>query len=246
MTGTLVNFFAIMLGGVVGLLLKRGIPARINDSVLKIEGVVVAVIGLNGMLTVMLSVDPETGALQSNGELLLLISLVLGCIAGELVRLDDLLNRFGGWVERRIGDKGDGFSKGFISASLIFSVGAMSVIGPLNDGLNGDSGILLIKSMLDGTTAVILASTLGFGVLFSAVPVFLFQGAVALLAGWISPYVSGELLNMFSMAGYAIVLCIGINFLLDAKIKTANLLPALAVPVVYYFIREWLPFFRQG
>jgi len=240
MTGTWVNLLAIVVGSMAGLLLKRGIPERVSSAVLRAQGVAICVIGVSGMLSNMLAYNPATGGMDSSGGLLLLISMVLGCVAGELLRLDDTLNRFGMWVERRIGDKGKGFSQGFVSASLIFCVGVMSIIGPLNGGLTGDGGVLYIKSMLDGTTAIILASTLGFGVLFAAVPVLVIQGAVTLLAQQLQPFVNDELLGMFSMVGYAIVFCVGVNFLLDAKIKTANLLPSMLVPIVYYFVSNAL------
>lgn len=234
MTGTLVNAGAIVLGGLVGLLLKKGIPASLNDSIMKVVGLVVALIGLNGVIKAMLTVDLETGKLSDSGSLLLLISLVVGCIAGEALKLDDRLAGLGLFIERRF--EAGGFAKGFVSATLLFCVGAMAIIGAINDGLRGDSNILFIKSMLDGTTAIILASALGYGVLFSAIPVLLFQGGVSLCAVFIEPYISDPLLNMVCMTGYAIVIFIGLNFLFEMKIKTANLLPALVVPVVYYFV----------
>lgn len=234
MIGTIVNVVGIILGSMIGLILKKGIPERINEAILKVEGLAIAVIGLNGLLAAMITADPATGRLSDSGGLLLLISLVLGCLAGELLRIDDRLNAFGLWVERKI--KSNGFAKGFVTASLIFSVGAMSIIGPINDGLSGDSSILYIKTMLDGTTAIVLASVLGTGVLFSCVPVLIVQSVPALLARQLAPFISDTLLSLFCMVGYAVVICIGLNFLCNTKIKVANLLPSLIVPVIYYFV----------
>lgn len=231
MTGTWVNVGGIVLGALLGILLKKGIPQRIGDAIIQVEGLVIGVIALNGILKAMMTVDPATGQLSDSGGLLLLISLVAGCLAGELLRLDDRLNHFGARIEKKL--NAEGFAKGFITASLVFSVGAMSIIGPLNDGLSGDSSILLIKSVLDFTTAIVLASALGVGVLFSALPVLLLQGSVALLARWVEPFISDAMLAAICMVGYAIVLVIGVNFLCGTKIKTANLLPALLVPIVY-------------
>jgi uncharacterized membrane protein YqgA involved in biofilm formation len=231
MTGTIVNVIAIVVGTVIGLLFKKGIPKRISSSIIRAEGLAVGIIGLNGMIAAMF-VMKENG-LSDHGGFLLLISLVAGCLIGELLKIDDRLNRFGDVVEKKTG-KG-GFSKGFVSATLVFCIGAMSIIGALNDGLVGDSNVLLVKSMLDFTTAIILASTLGFGVGIAAIPVFILQGSISLLAHQISPYITDDLLDNICMIGYAMVLCIGINFLLNAKIKVANFLPALLGPIVYGF-----------
>nr|WP_283245917.1 DUF554 domain-containing protein [Ligaoa zhengdingensis] len=229
-TGTIVNTLAILVGGALGLLIKRGVPKHIENSVMISLGVGIVIVALNGVIASMFTASPE-GKLSDSGGLLLIVSLALGTLVGELLRIDDHLSNLGMKIENKLGVAG--FAKGFISASLIFCVGAMSIIGPLNDGLRGDSSVLFIKSALDGTTSLILASTLGVGVLFSAVPVLVYQGAVALLAGVLTQVVSDSLLSMICMVGYAIVLCIGLNFVGCAKIKTANLLPALLVPVVY-------------
>ena len=234
MTGTLVNAAAIMAGGLLGVVLKKGLPPKLETAIMKMLGLSVLIIGLNGIITSMVRVLPE-GGLASSGELLLLFSLVAGTALGELLDIEGRLERMGQYIENRT--KADGFSKGFITASIIFCIGAMAIIGSLNDGLRGDSSVLFIKSSLDFIASIVLASTLGFGVIFSAVPVLLYQGAITLAAGWLSPLISDDLLAAFCMVGYAIVACIGINFLEFTKIKTANLLPSLLVPVVYYAIR---------
>jgi len=231
MFGTIVNAAAILVGGLLGLLIKKGIPKSIEDSILKVNGLVVSIIGLNGVLSATLTADAATGKISSSGEMLLLISMVVGTLIGEFCRLDDRLYGFGRWIETKA--HADGFAQGFISASLVFCIGAMSIIGALNDGLTGDSKTLLIKSVLDGTSAVIFGATMGIGVAFAAIPVFLYQGAIAMLSGVLSPLISADLLNMICLVGYAIVICIGLNFLFNTKIKTANLLPALLVPIVY-------------
>lgn len=230
MIGTIVNTVAIALGGLIGLLIKRGVPKHVEDAVMSSLGIGILIVALNGVLSSMITVLPS-GKLSDRGGLLLIISLAVGTLIGELLKIDDRLNLLGRMIETKL--KVDGFAKGFISSSLIFCVGAMSIIGPLNDGLRGDSSVLFIKSALDGTTALILASTLGVGVLFSAIPVLLYQGTIAMLAGALTKAVSDDLLSMICMVGYAIVLCIGLNFIGSSKIKTANIIPALLVPVVY-------------
>ncbi|MBQ8918397.1 MAG: DUF554 domain-containing protein, partial [Oscillospiraceae bacterium] len=169
--------------------------------------------------------------LSSSGELLMLCSLVIGAIIGELLNIDDHLNRFGNYIESKT--KAKGFSRGFISASLIYCVGAMAIIGSLNDGLTGDSSVLLIKSTLDGVNSIILGASLCIGVAFSAVPVLIYQGSISLLAGVIAPLISDALLNNICAVGYVMVGCIGLNISGIAKVRVANLLPALIVPVIY-------------
>lgn len=231
MIGTFINVGTVLVGSLIGLLIKKGIPAHIEKAVMQILGLAVAIIGLNGMLGSMFTVDLTTGKLVESGTLVLLISLVAGALVGELLKLDDGLNRFGLFIERRTG--AEGFAKGFIAASLMFCIGAMSIVGAFNEGISGDSSILILKSALDFVTAIVLSSTLGVGVAFAAVAVLLYQGGLTLAAGFLAPILAGELLNMICMVGYGIVICIGLNLLADTKIKTANLLPALLGPVVY-------------
>ncbi len=232
MIGTLVNVVAIVIGAGLGVLLKKGIPERIRDSLLKAEGLAIVIIGLSSVLGEMFSVNAETGKLRGDGGLLLLVSLVLGCLMGEALRIDDRINAAARMVEKRF--QAEGFAKGLVAATIVFSVGAMAVIGPINEGLSGDRSILYIKSMLDFTTAIVLASVMGIGVLFSCVVVFVVQAIPALLAAQLAPYITPPLLSLFCMVGYTLVTAIGINFLSETKIKVANLLPSLLIPIGYY------------
>ena len=233
MTGTFVNVGAIIVGSLIGLLLKRGIPEKINNAIIKAMGIAILVIGLNGVLTSMLSVGSD-GKLESDGALLLLVSLAAGCLIGELLKIEDRLNSLSGVMERKL--KADNLSKGFVTATLVYVIGALSVVGALNDGLLGDHTLLFTKSVLDFISSIILTAALGIGVIFAAVSVFAVQGSISLLAHVIAPYVSDELIRLFSMVGYALVMALGLNFLVDTKIRVANLLPALAIPVLYYYI----------
>ena len=238
MLGTIVNVVAVVAAGILGSLAKRGLPKSLEDSLMKAIGLVVFIIGLNGVLTNMLSAD-ETGKLSDSGTLLLLVSLALGVILGELLKLDDRLNRLGQVVERKI--HMEGVAKGFVPATLIFTIGAMSIVGALNDGLRGDSNVLFVKSSLDFITGTVLASSLGIGVAFAAIPVLIWQGGISLAAGALSPLLSDLLLQEICMVGYAMVMALGINFLCNAKIKIANLLPGLLIPVLYELIQT-IPF----
>ena len=213
MTGTLVNAAAIAAGGCVGLLLKKGVKGSHQDSINKALGVAVLVLGLNGVISSMFTVNAD-GTLASSGELLLIISLVPGTLAGEALRIDDRLNGLSGLVERRL--HLSGFAQSFVNGALIYCVGAMAIIGALNDGLRGDASVLYIKSLLDGISSVVLGATLGPGVIFAALPVLVYQGSISLLAGALEPFLAGELLGQICGVGYCLVLCIGINFLGNA------------------------------
>ncbi len=230
--GTLINAALIVLGGVFGLVFKKAVSKQMEYSIHKATGIAVVVIGICGVLSAMLKADPD-GNISSSGELILVVSLVLGTFMGELLKLEDRLNSGCKWIENKF--KMSGFAAGFITSTMIYCVGAMAIVGSINDGLLGDSSTLITKGILDGVTSVVLAASLGYGVLFSAIPILLYQGGMTLLAGLLDKVLVGDLLNNICMVGYALVMCIGVNFLYngDNKIKTVNMLPSLLVPVVY-------------
>lgn len=234
MTGTLVNAAAIVAGGAVGLLAKKGIPTRMEDALHKAMGLAVIVIGINGVITNMVTVGAD-GILSSSGELLLVFSLVLGVLAGEFLQIEDRLNSLSGLVEQKL--HLTGFAASFVSGTLIYCVGAMAIIGSLNDGLRDDPSILFVKSTLDGISSIVLGATMGPGVIFSAIPVVLYQGAITLLAGLLEPVLQGALLGQICAVGYVLVACIGVNFMGHFHIKTANFLPALLVPPMWTFLQ---------
>ena len=237
MIGTLINAGAIVVGSLVGLLARKGIPQRISESVQVVVGLAVGIVGISGVLTAMVTVAGD-GRFSTDGTMLLIISLVLGTILGEGVRLEERLTNAGLRLEKRIG--GEGFSKGLIAASMLYCVGAMAIIGSLNDGLLGDHTVLLIKSALDGISAVVLTATLGVGVLFSFIPVLLYQGAISLGASALSPFFTPVVIDQLCTVGFAIVLCIGINLMKIGKIRMVGMLPSLLVPILYNLILLWL------
>ncbi len=224
------NAAAIIAGALVGLLLKKGIPQRISESIQVAVGLAVVVVGISGVMTAMVTVG-ENGKISADGTMLLIISLVIGTIIGEGLRLEERLTAAGLRLEKKIG--GEGFSKGLISASMLYCVGAMSIIGSFNDALLGDRTILYIKSALDGISAVVLTATLGVGVLFSFVPVLVYQGAISLGAGALSAFFTDRVVDSLCLVGFAIVICIGINLMKIGKIRTIGMLPALLIPILY-------------
>lgn len=232
MTGTLVNCIAVIIGGLIGLLFKKGIKPSYADSINRALGLAVLIIGINGVIANMFTV--ENDKISSSGELLLVVFLVVGTLIGELLKLDERFGRFCNKIENKFQAKG--FASGFINGTVLFCVGAMSIIGSINDGLTGDSSILFVKSALDAVNAVIFGATLGFGVIFTCIPMLIYQGGISLLAGTLSDILQGELLEQVCMVGYAIIMAIGFNFLLEKKFKTLNMIPALILPVVYHYI----------
>ncbi|MGI5888595.1 MAG: DUF554 domain-containing protein [Oscillospiraceae bacterium] len=232
MTGTLINTASIIAGSLLGLLLRKVIPKNLDKPIIVAEGIAVIMIGLNGMITRMIKVS-EDGSLESQGELLLLISLVIGTVIGELLNVDGAVNRLGSGLEKKLGK--EGVAAGFVNASLVFCIGALSIMGPVSERLDGDMTLLLEKSVLDGVSAIILTVGLGIGVMLSSVSVFVIQGIVALFAQAFAG-VSSQAMSDFFMVGFAIVMAIGINFAAGTKIKTANLIPSLLVPVAYHLI----------
>lgn len=230
--GTLINSLLILVGGAIGLIFKKAVSKEMEFSIHKATGVAVLIIGICGALSAMLKTN-AAGKISSSGELILVVSLALGTFVGELLKLEDRLNKGCKWIESKC--KMSNFSTGFITSTMIYCIGAMAIVGAINDGLLGDSSTLITKGIIDGITSVVLAASLGYGVLFSAIPIFIYQGGMTLLAGLLDNVLAGELLDNICMVGYALVMCIGINFLTndEKKIKTVNMLPALLVPVAY-------------
>ena len=232
MLGTIVNVAAILVGGLLGILFRKFIKKELLEAVLKVVGMVVLLFGLIGVLQSMVHI--ESGILKTEGELLLLVCLAVGTLLGELLKIDEHLIHFGEKLENKL-NKG-AFSEGFITASLIFCVGAMAIIGSISAAA-GNYQVLYLKAAIDGITAMILASTLGIGVLFSGITVFIYQGSITLLSSALDSFMSDAFINSFNAVGYVIVGCIGLNFLREHKLKIANMIPSLFLVIVYYLIR---------
>lgn len=241
--GTIINTIAILVGGFIGLFVKKGINQKVLDSVMRAIGVAVMFVGISGALTGLLKID--SGTLNTSGTMLMIISLILGTFIGELLKIEDKLESIGEKLKSKVKVKdGTNFVEGFVTTTLIFCVGAMAIVGSIQDGLTGDYTMLAAKSILDGIMALIIASTMGVGALFSAIPVAIYQGSITILAEFISPILSQELILNLSYIGSTLIFCIGVNQLFGKKIKTGNMLPALLIPVIYeLFNKLILPLF---
>lgn len=228
MLGTLVNVLAIVVAGLFGIILKKGIREEYTNTITDGLGLAVLLIGVSG-------------GLKTENMLLLIISIVVGSIIGEYLGIERALNKLGYNLELRFSKgKDNNFSKGFITSSLVFTIGAMSVVGSLEAGLMSDYRTLYAKSVLDGTFAFIFASTFGMGVVFSALPVLIYQGGITLMAGLLKDIMVIEAIREMSAVGGILIMAIGINLLNIKKINIANMLPAMFIPVVYYMIHNLL------
>ena len=219
MKGSLVNFVAIVLGALLGTLLRLGIPEKIKDTVLQAMGLVVVFIGLKM-------------AFVSKNTLVVVLALAIGAVIGELLDLQGRLDRFGEYLTASVGTRYGDVGRGFVVASLVFCIGAMAIVGSIEEGLRGDASILYAKSMIDGVCSVVFAASMGIGVMLSAVPVLLYQGGMTLAAGSLETLINEAMLAEISGTGGLLILGIGLNMLNLTQIRLANLIPALLVAAV--------------
>lgn len=219
--GTIVNALLIVFGATIGRFLHN-IPERMKETVMYGIGLAVAVIGIQMTF-------------ESTQILIVIISIVFGAVLGEWMDLDGKVNQLGQWIENKMpkNQTGPGIAQGFVTATLIFVVGSMAIIGAIDSGLRNDHDVLIMKGIIDGFTSIILSSTLGIGVAFSAIPVFLYQGIITLFSTQISKFIPKELLDFFisemTATGGLMILAIGLNLIGLTKIRVANLIPGIVV-----------------
>ena len=221
MLGTIVNALAVIAGAFIGLLLKKGIPEKISDVVMKGVALCVLYIGISS-------------ALSGTNTLIAIISIVVGAVIGSLLDIDRRLNSLGELAERKL-SKGDGktsIAEGFVSASLLFCVGSMAIVGSIQSGLTGNHEMIYTKSMLDGISAIIFTSTLGVGVFLSAAAVLVYQGIIVLCAQWVQPFLSDYAVAEMTCVGGLLIIALALNMLGITKLKTANYIPAVFIPII--------------
>ena len=239
--GTIVNCAAVVAGSLVGLLIKGGLPKRFEETIFQAVGLAVVFIGLGGALSGLLKLSD--GTLGTQYTMLMVLSLVLGAVIGEALNIEKGLESLGGRLKKRVPEKyaGSSFVEGFVTASMLFCVGAMAIVGALEDGLTGSHSVLFAKSVLDGVSSVLLSASLGVGVLVSVLPVALYQGGITLLAQLLGPHLSTALIAQMSCIGSILIFAIGLNMLFDKKIKVGNLLPAIFLPILFALLKHWFP-----
>ena len=234
--GTIINTAAIIIGGLGGMLFGKKIPARLQDTIMKANGICVIFIGIAGTLQEMFTVSAD-GKLESGGTMMMIGCVIIGSIIGELLNIEHHLERFGEWLKRKTkSDKDAGFVDGFVTASLTVCIGAMAVVGAVQDGINGDYSILTAKSVLDLIIIMVMTAAMGKGCIFSAIPVAILQGGVTLLARFIAPLLTTAALGNLSMIGSILIFCVGLNLVWGRKIRVANLLPAIIFAVAAAFL----------
>ena len=233
--GTIINCAAIIVGGVFGLLFGKLLKERVQDTLQKANGVCVLFIGIAGAMEGMLRLSGST--LSSGRSMLIVASLALGALVGELINIEHWVERFGEWLKIKTGNAKDkDFVNGFVTASLTVCIGAMAVVGSIKDGIEGDISILTTKAILDLIIVMVMTCSLGKGCIFSAIPVAVFQGTITALARLIKPLMTEAASANLSLIGSVLIFCVGVNLVWGKKIKVANLLPSLVFAVAISFI----------
>lgn len=233
LTGTLVNSAGILLGSLLGLLLGKGLPERLSKAVMTGLGLCVVYVGMSGVF-------------EGKNTLVAILSMVFGALIGEGMDLDKQINRFGAWIEKKLNSRGGNtpVAEGFVTACLLFCVGAMAIVGALNSGLTGDHTMLYTKACLDTVSAVVFASTLGIGVALSAAVILVEQGSIALLAHLIAPFLGETVVAEMTCVGSLLIIALGLNMLGITKIKVMNYVPAVLLPIllcpVYQAVAGWI------
>ena len=226
MLGVLVNTACVIIGSLIGLMFKKGIPEKYTETVM---------VGI-GLCTVYIGI---AGALKGKNTLILIISIVIGAVIGTWIDLDKRINSLGGFIGKHFkasSDNSSSIAEGFVTGSLLFCIGAMTIVGSLNAGLTGDNTMLFTKSTLDFISSAMLSVSLGIGVLFSASFVFIFEGAIVLLAQFLQPVLTNSAVAELTCAGSIIIIALGLNIIGVTKIKVANYLPAIIIAPVLCWI----------
>ena len=233
--GTIINVAGILVGGLGGLLFGKRLTQRFQDTLMSANGICVLFIGISGCLSEMYKIT--TSRLETSGTMMMIVCFALGALFGELLNLESRFEQFGEWLKRKTGSEGDtGFVGGFVTASLTVCIGAMAVVGSIQDGTLGDYSTLSAKAVLDLIIIMIMTASFGKGCIFSAIPVALFQGSITLLSTLIEPIMTPQALSNLSLTGNILIFCVGINLVWGKKIKVANLLPTIVFAVIWAFL----------
>ena len=233
--GTIINTAAIVAGGVGGALFGRFLKENVQDTLTKVCGVSTLFIAITGALEQMLTV--ENGAIVSHGAMLVIGCLTIGAVIGELLNLEGAFERFGEWLKRKTGNAKDKrFVDAFVPPSLTVCIGAMAIVGSIEDGITGDYSILATKAVLDFIIIMVMSCSMGRGAVFSAIPVAILQGSITALAGLLRPVMTAGALANLSMVGNVLIFCVGINLVWGKKVRVANLLPAIVIAVIAAFL----------
>ena len=220
MLGPVVNAGTVIIGALLGTFLIKNMPERVSEIIMKGIAVVLIYVGISG-------------AMKNESIMIMIISVIIGSVAGELINIDKGMKKLGGWAESRLGSGDGNFAKGFASATILFCVGSMAIVGSLESGLTGNHEILFTKSVIDGVCSIVLASQMGIGVMFAFIPVLVYQGAMVLGATYARVWLTGQIIAEMSAVGSLLIAVIGFNFLGVKEIKVANMIPAIFLPWLF-------------
>lgn len=233
--GTIINVIAVLAGSLFGIFIKGGMKEKMQNILMQACGLATLFIGIGGTLENMLVITDE--GVRTQGTLLLILSLVIGGFVGEWIDIEERLDRIGEKLKYAVKSQNDSrFVDGFVTSSLVICIGAMAVVGSIQDGLTGDYSMLFSKSILDFVITAVFASTMGIGVLFSALPLGIYQGSITLLAVFIAPYMTENMISSLSLVGSALIFGVGVNLIWEKKLRVGNMLPALVVPILYELV----------
>ena len=233
--GTIINSAAIVAGGVIGHFTGKLFRQDQQNALNKACGISVLFIGIAGAMQGMMSIDG--GRIISGKSMLVVLCLAIGTIIGELIGIEKAFERFGEWLKRKTGNSGDKqFVNAFVTASLTVCIGAMAIVGAIQDGIRSDYSTLAVKAVLDFIIIAVMTSSLGKGCAFSAIPVFIFEGLITLLARLVAPIMTDQAVAYLSLIGSVLIFCVGVNLVWDKMIRVANMLPAVILAVVAAYI----------
>ena len=233
--GTVMNVAGILAGGLGGLAFGKKLEKRYQDTLMNANGICVLFLGIGGCMENMLAVTEE--GLKSGGTMMMIGCFALGALLGEWMNIEYRMEQFGEWLKEKTGSQKDAcFVDGFVTASLTVCIGAMAVVGAIQDGIAGDYSILAAKAVLDLIIVLVMTASMGKGCIFSAIPVAIFQGCITLLAGVLRPIMTDLALDYLSLTGSMLIFCVGVNLIWGKKIKVANLLPAIFLAVAWAFL----------
>ncbi|MDD3369697.1 MAG: DUF554 domain-containing protein [Lachnospiraceae bacterium] len=233
--GTIINVAAIVFGGIFGLVFGKVLSGRVQSTMITTLGVCTIFIGISGALQQMYTVNG--GKIEAGGTMMMIGSFVFGSLVGEWLNLEDKMEQFGSWLKIKTkSDKDTGFIDGFVTTSLTVCIGAMAVVGAIQDGIYGDYSLLTAKAVLDLILVAVMTSTMGKGCIFSAIPVAVFQGSVTFLAIFIEPLMTPQALSNLSLTGSMLIFCVGANLVFGKRIKVANMLPTIVFAVAWAFL----------
>jgi uncharacterized membrane protein YqgA involved in biofilm formation len=231
--GTLANTFAVIIGSGIGIAIKGGLKERYQQTLMQASGLATIFIGISGAMSGMLKIIDS--GMETKGSMLLIGALIFGAVAGEFFNIEYKLEQLGNWLKQKVNaGKDNTFVEGFVTSSLVICVGAMAIVGSLQDGLQGDPSTLYAKAVLDFIIVMVFASTMGIGVMFSALPLGIYQGVITVFATFLKPFLTQNVISNLSFVGSVLIFAVGINVCFGKKIKVGNLLPAMIIPFFFH------------